>query len=152
MLFRSNGEQVDRNVIFPVTLLQFMVKFFFLKAIFSYVFPLCEGSKKYACYYLGSTDAGPEKPHLRPTLPDVATCEGRRRLLVSAASGRVLPLFFFFFYDSRRRGSDLGRFALNRADSCRLGPYRPYQAKPPKHTLPGAEQENENKRKMDKNL
>ncbi|KAK4585179.1 hypothetical protein RGQ29_022729 [Quercus rubra] len=39
---------------------------------------------------------------------------------VDAASSRILPHVFFFFHDLRRRGSNSGRFALNRADSRQL--------------------------------
>ena len=71
---------------------------------------------------LESKDAAPEVPHLRPMrLP------ARRTASV---------FFFFFFSDSRRLGSiraDAARFvpnrlwfALNRVDSAKIGPYRPY--------------------------
>ena len=47
----------------------------------------------------------------------------RRRASNAIAYALVLrPVFFFFWFpNSRRLGSDLGRFAPNRADSRRLG-------------------------------
>ena len=72
---------------------------------------------------------------------DAATRERRRCLRVGAASK-------IFFSDSRRLGSDSGRFPPNRAvsgetaESVRIGRNRrigPYRAKPPKHTDTGAE-------------
>ena len=48
-----------------------------------------------------------------------------------AASCHVF-FFFFFFHDLCRRGSNSGRFELNRADSRRLGPYRAKPTTPPK--------------------
>ena len=74
--------------------------------------------------YLESTDAAPEVPHPRPTrLP--------ARRTASAF------FFFFFFSDSRRLGSIRAdaarfvpnrlRFAPNRTDSAKIGPYRPYR-------------------------
>ena len=63
---------------------------------------------------LGSTVAAPEEPHPRLS---------RQRTAVAArASGRILPrVFFFFLADSRQRGSNLGQFALNQANSGRIG-------------------------------
>ena len=55
---------------------------------------------------------------------DSATRERRRCLRVGAASS-----FFFFFLDSRRLGTDSGRFALNRADSGRIGRNRQFRPK-----------------------
>ena len=52
---------------------------------------------------------------------DVATHEGRCWPRVGAASGHFCHVVSFFFVDSRRCGWDLAWFALNRADSCRLG-------------------------------
>ena len=71
---------------------------------------------------LESTDAAPEVPYPRPM---------RLPARPSASA------FFFFFLDSHRLGSirtDAARFVLNRlrfapnrADSAKIGPYRPYQ-------------------------
>ena len=70
---------------------------------------------------LESTDAAPEVPH--PRLTRLPACQ--------TASA------FFFFSDSRQLGSIRAdaarfvpnrlRFAPNRADSAKIGPYRPYQ-------------------------
>ena len=71
---------------------------------------------------LESTDAAPEVPHPCPTrLP----------------ARRSASAFFFFFLDSRRLGSIRAdaarfvpnrlRFAPNRADLAKIGPYRPYR-------------------------
>ena len=50
-----------------------------------------------------------------------------------AASDCVMPRGVLdFLADSRRRGSNSGRFARNRADSGRIGRYRP---KPPKRPI-----------------
>ena len=56
---------------------------------------------------------------------------------VARALDRVYFFFFFFFSDSRRLGSIRAdaarfvpnrlRFAPNRADSAKIGPYRPYR-------------------------
>ena len=68
------------------------------------------------CEKLESTDAAPEVPHPRPTrLPAHRTASA---------------IFFFFFSDSRRLSSictDAAQFAPNRADSAKIGPYRPYR-------------------------
>ena len=80
---------------------------------------------------LGSTDAAPEVPHPCPTQRDAG--RGVRR-----GCPRVGPhLHFFFFSDSRRLGSIRAnaarsvpnrlRFAPNRADSAKIGSYRPYR-------------------------
>ena len=81
---------------------------------------------------LECTDAAPEVPHPRPTRRDAG--RGVRR-----GCPRVGPrlgfFFFFFFSDSRRLGSIRAdaarfvpnrlRFASNRADSAKIGSYRP---------------------------
>ena len=66
-------------------------------------------------------DAAKRPPHPCPT---------RRRASDAAACASVpRPLFFFFFLDSRRLGTDSGRFALNRADSGRIGRNRQFRPK-----------------------
>ena len=73
---------------------------------------------------LESMDAAPGVPHPRPT-----------RLPARWTASTFF--FFFFFSDSRRLGSIRAdaarfvpnrlRFAPNRADSAKIGPYRPYR-------------------------
>ena len=68
---------------------------------------------------LGCTDAAPRPAHPRPTRWDTATREGRRRPRVRVASCHVaIP-------ESGRRGWNRRRRGPNRADSVRIGLYRP---------------------------
>ena len=76
------------------------------------ILDLCKEGDK-----LESTDAAPEVPHPRPTrLP----------------ARRTASAFFFFFFsriraDAARFVPNWLRFALNRADSAKIRPYRPYR-------------------------
>ena len=58
-------------------------------------------------------------PHSRPTWRDVGHSVRRGCLHVG-------PCLLFFFFFSRIR-TDAARFAPNRADSAKIGLYRPYQ-------------------------
>ena len=78
---------------------------------------------RWQAYKLESTDAAPEVPHPRPTrLP----------------TRRTASAFFFFFFSDLRRLSSIRvdaaqfvpnrlRFAPNRANLAKIGPYRPYR-------------------------
>ena len=60
---------------------------------------------------------------------DAARQGDARGTLLPTRQCRVQLFFFFFwFHNSRQHGADLGRFALNWADSCRLVPYRSVSA------------------------
>ena len=68
---------------------------------------------------LGCMDAAPRPAHPRPTRRDAATREGRRRPRIRAASCHVA------ISESGRRGRNRRRRGPNRADSVRIGLYRP---------------------------
>ena len=74
---------------------------------------------------LESTDAAPEVLHPRLTRPTRDTTSNA----VAHASVRVYVFFFFFFWESRRLGSicaNATRFVPNRANSAKIGLYRPF--------------------------
>ena len=80
-------------------------------------------------FNLWSTDEALVVPHLRPMQWDAATREGRHCPRVWPHPAASCHVAFYFFKltraNSHRRGSNLGRFTLNRADSSLNWPYRP---------------------------
>ena len=66
--------------------------------------------------HLGSMDAAPEEPHLRPTRRNAVMCEGHRCPHIGVATGRVLPCVFFFFFFTTCADA-----AQTRADSSWIG-------------------------------
>ena len=85
----------------------------------------CIGCQIHGVGKLESTDAAGRVPHLSPTqdaASNTVACESVPRLS-----------FFFFplgfaptWLDSRQFGFDSHLFTPNRADSAKIGPYRPY--------------------------